>query len=50
VAPGLQEVCVSVSVLPRTNNYLIIYVFYYWTYGWHRWVNLCSDESVFLVD
>jgi hypothetical protein len=35
------------SVLPGTNGYLIIYVFYYLTYGWHRWVNLRSDESVF---
>jgi hypothetical protein len=20
------------------------------TYAWHKWVNLCSDESVLLVD
>jgi hypothetical protein len=31
VAAGLQEVCVSVAVLPGTNSYLIIYVFPYLT-------------------
>jgi hypothetical protein len=40
---------VSLAILPRTNSYLMIFFFRYLTYGWHRWVNLCSDESVFLL-